>query len=254
MWAFRRLGVAVFVLLLWTARATGLEQECWTVAAPVVSCDGQDGVGHGAVYSAPPSWAPALPLPLVRASAWVLGTCAGGGNASVGLDPGGVFVAYSGYPASQRGTAPGEPYLQRVVTLVGADPAPGMPHANVVTFDPPIAWHPGDVLYTNYAGAGGGMIQMGWSICWAVDSRSPVTIPIPSAPPPPVIPLAAPGLPVCAYPTGSRPVILEGSSAGLWWQRTDGSVTDMGGVPVPSGLSWQAAPAERIAHYLGCQP
>ena len=245
------------LLLLIAIPAWAVEQECWTVSEPVVACDGRDGIGHGGVMFSPPAWAPPLPLALVRVSVWTLGACGQGGNASVALDPGSLFVTYSGYPASQAGTAPGEALLQRIITLAGTN-ASANSRFGVATFDPPVVWHPGDALYTNFAGAGGGFIQMGWSLCWAVDTRSPLVLlpsgggvetpPVSPPPSPPPIP------PTCVYPQGATPAVYVGAQGGLWWQYADGTVTDMGGIRVPLGLTWQPAPLASILRYLGCQP
>lgn len=133
------------------------------VSEPAIACNGQDGTGHGTVYTAPPpnSAHLRLPLKIVGAAAWyITGGLPPGANGSIGLqlDRGGRYVA-AGYPNTQS-----TDYSSIVPLIPMLQTAPGTPQFQTRRFNPPIVWRRGDALITGYSCNGGGGIQMGWEL------------------------------------------------------------------------------------------
>jgi hypothetical protein len=159
-------------LYLFGQAAHAQQLVCWNVSNPVVLCNGQDNTSNtGGVISAPPASFGTLPLKLRRAWVAYNGDAPAGGNISVALDKGGVFIAQTGYPTSQTLPGGGAPDISHVIQLAQRVTKIGQPQDQVNNFDPPVVWALGDKLFWNNAcysppGIGAPALQMGWSVCF----------------------------------------------------------------------------------------
>jgi hypothetical protein len=185
----------LFSLLLLAALSFSAHAQStrgWTVSEPAITCDGSDGVGHGTVYSAPPTDIVALPAKIVAAQVWYIGSnliapvtsfnssgsfvstnYGTAGNVGLDFDKGGAYVAATGFPVHQL--PPGFTVAQSEqettsvydsLTLLGiAAIGNQLGHVSeTIYFNPPLIWNTGDVVFSGYSCAQGGNVQMGWEI------------------------------------------------------------------------------------------
>lgn len=151
--------------------------RAWVVSEPGVACNGQDGAGHGTVYSQPPSdIVPSLPAQIVAAQAWWIGQVPAGTGGSIGLelDKGGAYVTLTGFPVAQLPPGMTVAQSEQDTTTLMHSLTPLVPMVAItnysqqasplMVFNPPIPWNAGDKIFSGYSCAGGGGIQMGWAI------------------------------------------------------------------------------------------